>query len=693
MQGAFDGASGRREVVGEDAVARGHASRLADSGDQGRAVRVADLGRGGRSGGFDDFVPGNDDAHSGRSPDRHDGNPDGGENRQMRLRDSHTAVQQNHAFGGLGTTRHNVLSRDYRRFDENVEDVDDRRLDHLRPLNLNDRIGALGHGGTRHDPHRFARPHCAIGPHPGPDLPGKPQPRVCRSDVFGSHGKPIHGRAMKRGEVTVGDARLSEYPRQGALKRNALGRKGLGPAQDGLPGLVNRDHLVNRNFSEAAPVRTGILDAAAARCARSKYAGRFMSATRHVFENGLTLLVEPVAQVHSVAIAVFVRRGSRHESDREHGLAHFIEHLVFKGTASRSAEQIAMDVDSMGGHMDAFTSKEYAAFHLRVLDSHLERVAAILSDILVNPRFDQADLAKEKTVILEEFAMVDDTPDDIVTEMFAARLWPDHPLGRPILGTRPALKAYTQVDVRRFFKKVYVPSNLVLAIAGRITEKRAVELATRLFAPIPHGQAHTRNVAPRAHHGLVKKHKDTLSQTHLCLGSLGPSSLDANRFVGHVVGTVLGGSISSRLFQNVREKRGLVYSISSGLSGFVDTGCFSIYAATAKERIDRVLSLIGDEAKRLADEKVPAEELQRAKDNLKGGMMLSLEGSGSRMGALARAEIYHRRTVSTKETLRSIDAVTSDQVQGLAREIFAQKMTLAVIGNLKGAKLRIPSIE
>ena len=417
-----------------------------------------------------------------------------------------------------------------------------------------------------------------------------------------------------------------------------------------------------------------------------------MSATRHVFENGLTLLVEPVAQVHSVAIGVFVRRGSRHENDREHGLAHFIEHLVFKGTASRSAEQIAMDVDSMGGHMDAFTSKEYAAFHLRVLDTHLERAAAILSDILVNPRFDKADLAKEKTVILEEFAMVDDTPDDIVTEMFAARLWPDHPLGRPILGTRGGLKAYTQNDVRGFFKKVYVPSNLVLAIAGRITEKRAVELATRLFAPIPHGHAHTRNVEPRGHHGLVKKHKDTLSQTHLCLGSLGPSSLDANRFVGHVLGTVLGGSISSRLFQNVREKRGLVYSISAGLSGFIDTGCFSIYAATAKERIDRVLSLIGDEAKRLADERVPAEELQRAKDNLKGGMMLSLEGSGSRMGALARAEIYHQRTVSTKETLRSIDAVTSDQVQGLAREIFAQKMTLAVIGNLKGARLRIPSI-
>ncbi len=417
-----------------------------------------------------------------------------------------------------------------------------------------------------------------------------------------------------------------------------------------------------------------------------------MSATRHVFANGLTLLVEPLAQVHSVAIGVFVRRGSRHENDHERGLAHFIEHLVFKGTASRSAEQIAMDVDAMGGHMDAFTSKEYAAFHLRVLDTHVERSASILSDILVNPRFDKADLAKEKTVILEEFAMVDDTPDDIVTEMFAAQLWPHHPLGRPILGTRKALKGYTQDDVRHFFKKVYVPSNLVLATAGRITEKRAIDLATRLFESIPKGRANTRNVRPRAHHGLVRRHKKTLSQTHLCLGSLGPSSVDANRFVGHVLGTVLGGSISSRLFQNVREKRGLVYSISAGLSGFVDTGSFAIYAATSKDRVDRVLSLIGDEMKRLVDEIVPDDELQRAKDNLKGGLMLSLEGSGSRMGALARSEIYHRRTVSTKETLHAIDAVTSASVSTLAQEVFEQKMTLAVIGNLTGAKLKLPSI-
>jgi predicted Zn-dependent peptidase len=417
-----------------------------------------------------------------------------------------------------------------------------------------------------------------------------------------------------------------------------------------------------------------------------------MSATRHVFENGLTLLVEPLAQVHSVAIGVFVRRGSRHENDHERGLAHFIEHLVFKGTASRSAQQIAMDVDAMGGHMDAFTSKDYAAFHLRVLDTHVDRSAEILADILVNPRFDKSDLAKEKTVILEEFSMVDDTPDDVLGEMFAQRLWPDHPIGRPILGTRKALRSYGQDEVRRFFKKVYVPANLVLSIAGRITEKRAVALATRLFSSIASGVAHTRNARPKGHHGLIRRHKKTLAQTHLCLGSLGPSSTHPDRFTGHVLGTVLGGSISSRLFQNVREKRGLVYSISAGLSSFMDTGSLSIYAATSKDRVDIVLSLIRDEVKKLLDEAVPNDELQRAKDNLKGGLMLSLEGSGSRMGNLARNEIYFNRTVSPEETLRSIDAVTSDEVTRLARQIFGRPQTLAVIGNLKGAKLRVPEL-
>ena len=415
-----------------------------------------------------------------------------------------------------------------------------------------------------------------------------------------------------------------------------------------------------------------------------------MPPLRHVFRNGLTLLAEPLSQVRSVAIGVFVRRGSRHESARERGLAHFIEHLVFKGTGTLSAEQIAMDVDAMGGHMDAFTTKEYAAFHLRVLDTHVTRSAEILADILVNPRFDEDDLQKEKTVISEEFAMVDDTPDDIVGELFTERLWPDHPLGRPILGTRRALRGYRAPHVRRFFEAVYVPSNLVLAIAGRITERKAMELATRLFGSLRPGEPGRGITTPRAQHGLVRRHKTTLAQTHICLGSVGPSSTEVDRFAGHLLGTILGGSVSSRLFQNVREKRGLVYTISAGLTGFLDTGAFSIYAACAPGRVDAVLSLVSDEIRRIVDELVPEDELQRARDNLKGGLMLSLEGSGARMSQLARNEIYFGRPIPPAETLRAIDAVTREDVMRVAQGIFGRKQTLAAIGNLEKARLAVP---
>jgi predicted Zn-dependent peptidase len=415
-----------------------------------------------------------------------------------------------------------------------------------------------------------------------------------------------------------------------------------------------------------------------------------LTATRHVLKNGLVLLVEPLPHVRSVAIGVFVRRGSRHEEPGEEGLAHFIEHLVFKGTKSRTAERIAMDVDAMGGHMDAFTSKEYAAFHLRVLDEQIDRAAEILGDILVSPRFDEADLRKEKTVIFEEFAMVDDTPDDIVGENFARKLWPRHPLGLPILGTRGRIRGYTRDDVRRFFRKVYVPGNLIVSIAGRITEKRALALAERLFGPLKARSRGRRVESPAAASGTVEVRKPELSQVHLCLGAEGPSAQSDERFAATVLGTVLGGSVSSRLFQNIREKRGLVYSISAGSSLFMDTGSFSIYAATSKERLQAVMRHTMDEVKRLMDEPIGADELKRAKDHLKGGLMLGLEGTSSRMSALARSEIYQGRLMSMNEVTRAIDGVTSDQTMALVRRIFDRPLTLSLVGNLGPGPVTAP---
>lgn len=351
-----------------------------------------------------------------------------------------------------------------------------------------------------------------------------------------------------------------------------------------------------------------------------------------------------------------------------------------------------MDVDAMGGHMDAFTTKEYAAFHLRVLDSHVDRAAAILGDILVSPRFDAEDLKKEKTVIFEEFAMVDDTPDDLVGENFGRKIWPDHPLGKPILGTRSRIRSYTSSDVRHFFSKVYVPSNLVVSLAGRISEKRAISLATRLFGALPAKPAPHRTTPPKAGSGVVRVDKPELSQAHVCFGTEGPAAKNQSRFAASLLGTVLGGSVSSRLFQNVREKRGLVYSISAGASTYSDTGTFTIYAATSKERLSAVMSATMDEVKRLLDEPIPSDELQRAKDHLKGGMMLGLESTASRMSALARSEIYHGRVITLDEVQRSIDSVTAQETQALAREIFSKKQTLSMVGNLGKARTAVPQL-
>lgn len=417
-----------------------------------------------------------------------------------------------------------------------------------------------------------------------------------------------------------------------------------------------------------------------------------MPVHRHVLKNGLRLIVEPLPHVRSVAIGVFVARGSRHEAAGEEGLAHFIEHLVFKGTKTRSAEQIAMDVDAMGGYMDAFTTKEYAAFHLRVLDTHVERAAALLGDILASPRFDPGDLKKEKTVIFEEFAMVDDTPDDLVGENFGRRLWPSHPLGKPILGTRAAIRAYTSADVRRFFRKVYVARNLVLSIAGRISEKRALSLAERLFGGIDgRGAGAAGSTQPRAGSGLVHVRKPELSQTHVCLGAEGPSVRSPDRFAASVLGTVLGGSVSSRLFQNVREKRGLVYSISAGASLYSDTGTFTIYAATSKERLPAVLTQTMGEIRRLMDVPIGPDELQRAKDHLKGGMLLGLESTGARMSSLARSEIYHGRPLTLDEVTRGIDAVTAADAQRLVRDVFSRPLTMSVVGNAPRGAVGIPA--
>ncbi|HET7746763.1 MAG TPA: pitrilysin family protein [Vicinamibacteria bacterium] len=403
---------------------------------------------------------------------------------------------------------------------------------------------------------------------------------------------------------------------------------------------------------------------------------------KEVLPNGLTLLTETMPHVRSVAIGVWLKRGSRHEPGEQSGISHFIEHMVFKGTGNRSAERIASEVDSIGGHMDAFTAKEYAAFHLKVLDEHLPLAVDILGDIVMNPLFDAAEMAKEKKVIFEEINMVEDTPDDLVMENLTEAFWPRHPLGRPILGTKKTVEGFSRDELADFFTGVYRPANIVISAAGHLDPEATSELVRRHFGSLPAGGAHGDGGPPRPANAIVSRSKKELEQVHLCLGTPAYPQDHADRYGAYILNTVLGGSMSSRLFQNVREKRGLVYSISSGVSAYHDAGLLTIYAGTSLDSVDEVTRLILEEMRRLKGEPIPDSELKRAKDHLKGSLMLSLENTGSRMSHLARQEIYYGRQFGLDEIMAGIDAVRRDDVQRIAGDLFGGELGLSILGNL-----------
>jgi predicted Zn-dependent peptidase len=403
---------------------------------------------------------------------------------------------------------------------------------------------------------------------------------------------------------------------------------------------------------------------------------------KEILPNGLTLLTESMPHVRSVAIGVWLKRGSRHETSAQTGISHFIEHMVFKGTKTRPAEVIAAQVDSIGGHMDAFTAKEYAAFHLKVLDEHLPLAMDILGDIVMNPLFDPTEMAKEKKVIFEEINMVEDTPDDLVIENLTEAFWPDHPLGRPILGTKSTVGGFRRAELATFFKKVYRPTNIVIAAAGHLEHDATSALVKRYFAGLPSGGAKGNGGPPRPASKIVARSKKELEQVHVCLGVPSFPQGHADRYAAYIMNTVLGGSMSSRLFQNIREKRGLAYSISSGVTAYSDAGILTVYAGTSVDSIDEVVRLTVEEFRRLKGEPLPAEELRRAKDHLKGSLMLSLENTGSRMSHLARQEIYFGRHFTLDEIMSGIENVEAADVQRISDEIFTGQLSMSVLGNL-----------
>jgi predicted Zn-dependent peptidase len=399
---------------------------------------------------------------------------------------------------------------------------------------------------------------------------------------------------------------------------------------------------------------------------------------REVFDNGLRLITETMPQVRSVTIGVWLTRGSRHESEAQSGIAHFVEHMLFKGTATRTAEDIAQAIDSIGGQLDAFTAKEYASYYIKVLDEHLPLAVELLSDIVLRPAFAPDDNEREKKVILEEIKMVEDTPDDLVHELFTQHFWEGHPLGRPILGSPETVESFTAESLRRYFSNAYIAPNIVISAAGHLEHANVRDLVTRAFADLPATGETMSEDAPRVIPQVITRTKE-LEQSHVCLGTTSYPQDHDDRYVSYILNTVLGGSMSSRLFQNIREKRGLAYAVFSGLSAYRDAGNITIYAGCANDAVDQVIELCVEELRQMKQAPVPEAELRRSKDHLKGSLMLSLENTASRMSHLARQEIYFDRHFGLDETLSGVERVTSEDVQRVARDLFANGSLAATV--------------
>ena len=406
--------------------------------------------------------------------------------------------------------------------------------------------------------------------------------------------------------------------------------------------------------------------------------------------NGLLVLTESIPHVRSVSMGVWIDSGSRDESLDLNGISHFVEHMVFKGTTSRSAQQFAREADAIGGNLDAFTGKESICFNIKVLDEHIAPALDLLTDLVLHPTFTPDDIAREQGVILEEIKMDEDNPDYLVHETFTQNFWKGHSLGRPILGTVKTVASFNQQIVFDYYAGRFTPRNMVFSAAGHLDHDAFVAqvadhfsgLAATSETPLAHVPA------PATYPHITLKRKKSLEQVQLCLGVPAPPVDSPDRYSVYLLNTMLGGGMSSRLFQTIREDRGLAYSIYSETNPFRDTGCLAIYAGTSAAKITEVLKLTLAELHRLKEEAVPEAEIRRAKDQLKSNIVLGLESSSSRMANLARQEMYFGRFFTVDDIITEVDAVTPTQIQLLARDLFRpEAIALTILGNLGTLKI------
>ena len=418
---------------------------------------------------------------------------------------------------------------------------------------------------------------------------------------------------------------------------------------------------------------------------------------KHTLENGVTVLVDEMHDVRSFALGFFVRAGSGDEPAARQGLSHFLEHVLFKRTRRRSNVQIARAIDRLGGDVDAFTTKEYTGFYVHTLDTRFAEALDLVGDVVLSPAFDATDIEMERGVILEEIGEANDNPDDLVHEMFVSSFWKSHPLGAPILGTAETVGAIAREDLYGYYRSRYVPGNIIVAVAGHVRADDVLRAVSRLFRRRASGDAPARNGRerrPRSHQHVRVQPRRGLEQVHVCLGVAGPAQASERRFTASLLDIVLGGGMSSRLFQEVREKRGLAYSIGSSLNSYRLGGYETVSAACAPRNLSRVLDVTLRELRKLKRSGVRPHELAWAKENLKGNLILALESTVSRMSAAARQEFYFGRSIPPEEWIARVENVTLDDVGEEAERLLdGRVLSLSVVGNVARSPLTEPDLK
>jgi predicted Zn-dependent peptidase len=409
---------------------------------------------------------------------------------------------------------------------------------------------------------------------------------------------------------------------------------------------------------------------------------------RTVLPNGLIVLTERMDHLRSVAMGVWIKSGSRCEPAEINGISHFVEHMVFKGTKSRNAQAIAREMDAIGGNLDAFTGKETICFNVKSLSDHVPVALDILSDLVLNPVFAQPEIERERGVILEEIKIDEDNPDVLVHELFTQSFWKGHPLGKPILGTTDTVGRLDRDKLFAYHGDRFHAGNMVFSAAGNLDHDQFTAAVAEKFGGLSGGTTPSDELAPEPSARIILKNKKSLEQVQICLGVPAPPITDENRYATLILNTVLGGGMSSRLFQTIREERGMAYSVYSDLSPYRDTGTLCVYAGTSASKVVNVVDLIVAEFRKLKDTPLTGEELKRAKDQLRGNILLGLESSNSRMANLARQEMYFRHFFSVDEIIARVDAVTAEQVQAMAQQLFdPETIAVTLLGRLDGVKL------